>query len=187
MSQELVTETRGALFVSDDEAERRLTHNNNFARVEKLYRGGKSFKPNIPDEMRPLIGAVTREIGPKAAAEEFGISAMQASTLAKGQSSPGNINPDLRERVDALSNTVRESVMDKLAEALGMVDVSEAKDFKLKDKVNLVGQLATVVDRLNPRGKEGASIVAGFIVYAPPPLDSSTHEFPTITLPPTKT
>lgn len=175
-----------ALFVSDDEAERRLTHNNNYAKVEKLYRGGKTVKPNIPDQMRPLIGAVTREIGPKAAAEEFGISTVQASTLAKGQNSPGNINPDLKERVDALSNTVRESVMDKLAEALGMVDITEAKDLKLKDKVNLVGQLATVVDKLNPRDKGGNLAVAGFIVYAPPPLDSETHQFPVISIPPTK-
>lgn len=175
------------LFVDDSEAERRLTHKNNFARVERLYRGGKTAKPNIPEELRPLIGAVTREVGTTAAAEEFGITKMTALTLSKGQSSPGYVNPELKEKVDALSNTVRESAMDKLAQMIGMVDPAEASDLKIGQKVALANQMAQVVDRLNPRGKEGINVNGNaFIVYAPPPLETQNHEFETIVIPPSK-
>lgn len=162
------------MFRTDEQIQTRLDDPRNLARVEPLYRGGKTPGSGIPDKVKLLIGLVTRESGPTVAAREFGVSKVHAATLGKGQTDPKNLNPDLRERLDTLSGNVQENAIDKLCRVLNIIDPdgNEAQDLKIGQKASLAKDLATVVDKLSPRDARGLAVQQNaFIVYAPGPQE----------------
>jgi hypothetical protein len=174
------------MFLSDEQAQARLEHNENFCNAKVVRRNewaGNRTGKRIPDYMKTLIGVCARVDGQGVAAKEFGISTNTAHALAHGQNMRGQ-EPGRRELIDQKVEQVQDKALDLLCGSLGLVNLDEVKELDVKSKVGIVERLAGVVDKVKDKSQGPINNGNVFIVQAPAIMSSS--EFETIDVKPVR-
>lgn len=163
------------LFVSEDEAARRVGSDNNLSKIEhrKMTNvGRKKGVAMLSPQMRALIGLSARIDGTSNAAKAFGVSDRTVRTLKKGKASPflardaeqsEAIEKGIAEKVPAIQN----AALTKLMIALDLVDKDSLGKKGARDLTGAAKDLATIHEKLQPKqllsNNEGPTVV----IYTP--------------------
>lgn len=169
------------MFLTDSEVDKRLESPQNYVvKTRNEWAGNRNGK-RLPEFMKVLIGTASRVDGPGRAAKEFEVSTGTSHALGRGQNTRGQeVNKELKEKISEKQTQIHDKAIDLLSESLGLVNISEAADLSIKEKLGVSERLARVVNAIAPtdagRGGNGAT----FVVYAPNLV--KTEDFPTITV-----
>lgn len=140
----------------DDGAERLESSENSLnsdtiVKHERCGSGRREGDTEIPDFLRPVIGAAARASGSMKAAKAFGVSQPSALAMSKGKKHPtAPVDPELKANVNGRIADARDKAVEGVMAALNIIPGKLDDSVKLKDLAGVARDLATVVDKLAP-------------------------------------
>lgn len=175
------------MFVTDEEAERRLNHKDNLSLVllknHKLsasngkgnktnHKGSRKGVPDLTPFMRELIGTTAHLDTAKSTADAFGVSAHQAHNLKHGKlAQSGPVNPDLEKRIVGNLLKAKDTAADIVMKTLGLVNSQEGQieiaNLGVKDKMEVAGRAAGIIDKLTPKDRGNIDNSTKVVIFAP--------------------
>lgn len=175
------------MFVTDEEAERRLNHKDNLSLVllknQKLtgsngkgnrtnHRGSRKGVPDLTPFMRELIGTTAHLDTAKSTAKTFGVSSHQAHNLKHGKlSQSGPVNSDLEKRIVGNLLKAKDTAADIVMRTLGLVSSeagqAEIQELNVKDKMEVAGRAAGIIDKLTPKDRINQDNSTKVVIFAP--------------------
>jgi predicted transcriptional regulator len=143
--------------------------------VRKHHPGKPEGRLNIPFELKHLAGILaqtdtTREVG-----KALGMSQHAVAQYAKGQSSPGVPNPELKSKLDESLSQVRDKAFERLLSSLDLLDDEKIKKATARDISAISANMSKVVGNTLPKDTE-TNVRAQLIVYAPTQINENKFE-----------
>lgn len=131
------------------------------------FRGRTEGATQIPDFLRPIIGASTLLSGYKSTQEAFGVkSTASLHAMAHGKTSPyGPEVPELKSKVDALVGNAQEKAAEKLLSALGLLTPEKLENVKAKDLSSIAADMSRIIEKTTP--KQAGTAGTQILIYAP--------------------
>lgn len=151
-----------ATFISEEEADRRLTSPDNLCvqmvpesgdlNILKLHNGGKNEgDKNIPLEIQAVIGAAAHLDTAKNVADEFGVSPQQVHNLKHGRTT--YLKGKNEKLVDALGiekKKVADLALQRTLEAMGVIKPSDLEG-KPVQAADVALKMANVFEKMSPK------------------------------------
>lgn len=170
--------------INDEQAAEFLNSNRNFLRdivadARKNAEGvvllpSKDTNPvgktaRIPDAVRSLIGATTKVIGPKAAAEEFGISAPTAHHIAAGHRGHFHNKPDekAKSEIDNQLAPIRNGALAVLQMAITNITAEKLASEEPTKLATIARQMSGIVKDTLPTDDKDSDGKYQFNIFAP--------------------
>lgn len=160
------------MIVSKQQIEERLNSNKNI--IHRGFSSSESFNPPQPEfikriEANLLIkGETQRDIG-----TAFDVSHRAINRISTE-------NPDVKQRLEAKRNNIRDSALDSLMNALGFINGEKLKDAKLTELSSIAKDMSVVVEKMSSKDSIGDRTL---IVFAP--VIKSERDYEVIELHPT--
>lgn len=120
----------------------------------------KKELPNIPNEVKPIIGALALTEGREEVAKVFGVSQDTVGDLVNDKHG----NAEVTEKKINILEKVRENTLSKLDNCIDFLTI--AKDMKPRELVQTAESLARIHEKLTPKETEKPSTTQ-FIFYTP--------------------
>lgn len=164
------------MFISDEEKSLRLENSlklqseetSDNLRVEvHQFRGRTTGATQIPEFLRPIIGASTLLSGYKATQENFGVkSSASLHSMANGKTYPeGKEIPELKSKVESIVGEAQEKAAEKLLSALGLLTEDKLERVKPKDLSSIAADMSRIIEKTTP--KQGIQAGTQILIYAP--------------------
>lgn len=153
------------MFISDEEKDIRLRTGS--LQVQQHRKNGRpEGRTNIPDFLRPIIGASAHFQSAREVAKEFGVSKGTVDLYKHGMvaGSGTRVHPDLKDRVDSIVGQVREKAAERLMAALGLLTDEKLATAKARDLSGIAADMSRVIEKSAPRSEVQATQI---IIYAP--------------------
>ena len=130
------------------------------------FRGRTKGAKNIPDFLRPIIGASVTFSGNRETQEAFGIgSSASTFSMQHGKTSPeGKLQPELKSKVEQIVGKVQETAAEKLMSALGFITDEKLENAKATDLSSIAANMSRVIEKTTEK-KE--NVAAQIVIYAP--------------------
>lgn len=160
-----------ALFVPQDEINRRLSSFKNLHRGGVIHQGtGRKTPeareprgPNLTDDQRSTIGALSKIIGPNAAATVLGVSQTQAMNASTGTTSRVMpVKEELRKSIAQKTGKIEDIATDAILQVITDLDVS---DLKPKEAVSVAKDLSAIIKNVRP--DQPMSLNGAVVVFTP--------------------
>lgn len=157
------------MFITEDDKERRLEQSEQLfssLSIERINRG-RGNSSNVPEFLRPIIGASVFLSGEKATREAFGLKSTAGTWSAKtGRTTP--LGPVSEERVSQIENiigTAQEKAAEKLVQALGLITPEKMEGTKARDLSGIAADMSRILEKTSPKSNSFAG--ANIVIYAP--------------------
>ena len=164
------------MYLSEDEAQERITHPANLSNVVveiKKRTGRPPGTVTLSPAAREIVAQASRVLPPVKVAEAFGITRRHASNLSRGISSNGShgrqeINEDLKGKLDNSAKALKDQIQDKALEVLmASIDglAEGAKGLTPVNRAKVAKEMAIIHDRLGEKKPTDQSVKV--LIYAP--------------------
>ena len=128
------------------------------------HTGSKGKK--VPQELKPVIAAISKVEGSTAAAKIFNIATPTANNLQHGRSSNGVHDSALQTSTAKILDTVKDLAADRLLAAIGLLDDDRLGSVSKATELSAIAaNLSRVVEKVTPKSDDSNKPV--FHVYAP--------------------
>ncbi len=148
---------------------------------EKRFRGKTPGAKNIPDFLRPLIGASCLLSGVRETQEAFGLAStatpVHASKGKTSQYSP--IDEEQKAQVNKIvgeaEDAIKDAAVEKLMSALGHLTDDKMSKSKGVEVSTIAKNMASIVNKITPKEKDVINPTQ-IIIYAPAQKDLSHYD-----------
>lgn len=130
----------------------------------------------IPDGMRAIIGAVSKVVGPKEAAEQFGISIPTAHHIEHGHRGTNHDVVDRKDvkKLDRELEPIRQLAIDKMKNAILAITEDKLESSKATELASVARSMSGIVKDMNPESKDGGEKYQ-FNIFAPQVVNESHY------------
>lgn len=144
--------------------------------IDKLYKGGRhKGKNNLPEFMHVLIGASANVTSAKETAEVYDVSPIHAHELKHGKTSPVHYHPELKEKINSVTDKCRDEALDKLMISMGLITKKSMDGIKVKEAAFIAEKMASIASKLSGDGKGGRTNI-NVLIQAPRIKDEAEFE-----------
>ena len=150
--------------------EKDLTDPSSLNRINQRGENREGQRRNfIPEEMKAVIGALTKVENGVAVGNNLGVSEVSAVRFSRGLVTPSKFSESLaqevNEKAEELTEGIRNRALDRLSSALNHITDEELANGKLREKAGVAKDMAVVFEKLGPKMDLTAGIT--FNVYVP--------------------
>lgn len=153
------------MFIDENEAKSRVR---GLETITKNSRGRTLGATEIPEFLRPIIGASDRLSGAPKTARAFGIGI--ATAYSHGEGRRGNPtsakDPELESKIEGRIQTVQEKALDKLMVALNLLDEEMMQSKTGVGVSTIAANMGRIVEKTAAK-QNGAGSGTQIVIYAP--------------------
>lgn len=133
-------------------------------------------KRELPEQLKPLIGALSIISSQTAVAKEFGVGQQTASAYASGRrhSSYSEKDEKLESAIDRHLGKVRETAFEKLIGSLGLITEDKLKSAKVRDVSSVASDMSKIVERTLPKSPQ-VGVGVQIVIHAPQQKDEDDY------------
>jgi hypothetical protein len=175
------------MFLQVSEAQQRVLSDRNIAaKVAKQivleerglslnpFRLGRTGAPEIPNELKPVIGAIARLTSSREAEEEFGVNHTSAAEYA--QEDFGKKAGDAKGKVEDEIAPVRKLALSRVSSALSCITEEKLQDNSAKTLSEIARNLSSVIRNSMPQDKNDDGQKYNFVVFTPKVREMKQYE-----------
>lgn len=170
------------MFITDEEVNERLSHDRNalnrFSNVKKRLivvpkdkREGNSGRnlgdTNLNPMMREIVGTAAHFDKLKNVAKAFDVSMSTVANSKVGNVGPIRKDEDLRDKISKNLEVARDKALDKLMDALGLMNPEKMENANLSVLSKVAADMARVVEKTNPLKDTTIDNSTKILVYRP--------------------
>jgi len=152
---------------------RHVLHESDTHVVHTMQRGGRTpGKEHLTNDQRAHIVLLSKVLGRENAAKIAGVNTNHVSSYVAGQSTRGTDNPDLRKKIQEVLMPVSLKAADLVLKTLGVITTEEIQSEKLKDRVSIARDLASIAEKTMPKGDSISGTVNAQVIFYSPKVNS---------------
>lgn len=160
------------MFISPEEAARRLTSERNTVRqtslaVVPIQHNGRGS--NVPDQLKVLVGTLAHLDTQKNVAEAFGVTQPHVSMIKNGVTG----GQEVADRIEQSLGEVRDKAIEKLMIVFGLLTPEKLGAEKARGLSAIAADMSRVVEKTSPRQFGGPQVQ--LVVYAPQQREESKY------------
>ena len=159
----------------DDASQRLNSTHNPTAEIRDIKRLGNTLgRRGFGVEFQAEVAALAHTKTVREVAEKTGVSEGQITNWKHGTTDGVKANPKLIQETEKRLDTVRDTALDKMMIALGVMTEEKMKDLSVKDAAWVADTMAGVIDKTSK--KAPAFVGAQVIIMAPTQKEESKFQ-----------
>ena len=144
------------MIVTKEQIEERLNSNKNI--IHRGFSSSETNSPRQPEFIKKIeAGLVIEGESQRDVAAAFGVDYRSINKVTQA-------DPDVKQRLEAKRNNIRDSALDSLMNALGFINGEKLKDAKLTELSSVAKDMSVVVEKMSSKDSLGDRTL---IVFAP--------------------